>query len=52
MKGKKIYMGDHLTPNQLAHMNECMPKIKEERARGKLAFYRNGRVEVMDKLSK
>lgn len=42
LKGKRIFMVDDLTPNQLTHVNECMPKIKEERAKGKLAFYWNG----------
>ena len=41
-----------LTPTQLANMKECMPRIKAARKEGKLAFYKQGRVMIMEKHTK
>ena len=49
LKDTGIYLGDDLTLSQIAHMMECMPKIRAARASGKLAFYRDGRVVILEK---
>ena len=49
LKKPRIFMGDDLTLSQLAHMNEVMPEIKAAREKGKVAFYREERVVIMER---
>ena len=51
LKKTGIFLGDDLTLSQLAHMNEVMPEIRAAREKGKLAFYRDGRVVIMERHS-
>ena len=48
LKKTGIFLGDDLTLSQLAHMQEVMPEIKAAREKGKIAFYRDGRVVILD----
>ena len=52
LKETGIFLGDDLTLAQVAHMQELMPEIKAAREKGKIAFYRGGRVIVLKKRSK
>ena len=47
---KKTYrfLGDDLTLSQIAHMKEVMPEIRAAREKGKIAFYRDGRVVILE----
>ena len=49
LKGEKTYLDEDLTPAQVAHRKECMPKVLEARKQGKFAVYRNGRVIIADR---
>ncbi|MCO5564111.1 hypothetical protein L7F22_017767 [Adiantum nelumboides] len=51
LKKTGIFLGDDLTPSQLAHMREVMPEITAAREKGKLAFYRDGRVVILERRS-
>lgn len=48
LKKSGIFLGDDLTLSQLAHMQEVMPEIKAAREKGKIAFYREGRVVILE----
>ena len=48
LKKTGIFLGDDLTLSQLAHMQEVMPEIQAARNKGKIAFYRDGRVVILD----
>lgn len=52
LKGEKVYLEDDLTPAQVAHRRECMPRIMEARQAGKWAVYRDGRVIITEKRAK
>ena len=52
LKKTGIFLGDDLTLSQLAHMQEVMPEIKGVREKGKIAFYREGPVVIMDQRPK
>ncbi|KAH7296067.1 hypothetical protein KP509_26G007700 [Ceratopteris richardii] len=49
LKKTGVFLGDDLTLSQLAHMREVMPEIREAREKGKLAFYRDGRVVILER---
>ena len=49
LKKTGIFIGDDLTLSQLAHMREVMPEIRAAREKGKLAFYRDGRVVIVER---
>ena len=49
LKKTGIFLGDDLTLSQLAHMNEVMPEIRAAREKGKIAFYREGRVVILER---
>ena len=51
LKQTGIFLGDDLTLSQLAHMREVMPEIKAAREKGKIAFYRDGRVMIVERRS-
>lgn len=51
LKDTGIFLGDDLTLTQVAHMQELMPEIRAAREKGKIAFYRGGRVIVLEKRS-
>lgn len=51
LKKTGIFLGDDLTLAQVAHMQELMPEIKAARENGKIAFYRGGKVVVLEKRS-
>lgn len=51
LKKTGIFLGDDLTLSQLAHMKEVMPEIRAAREKGKLAFYRDGRVVIVQRHS-
>lgn len=51
LKKTGIFLGDDLTLSQLAHMQEVMPEIRKAREKGKVAFYRDGRVVIMERRS-
>lgn len=51
LKGDKIYLNEDLTPAQVSHRREHMPKVLEARKEGKFAMYRDGRVIIMEKRS-
>lgn len=51
LKKTGIFLGDDLTLSQVAHMMEVMPEIRAAREKGKLAFYRDGRVVILEKRS-
>ena len=51
LKKTGIFLGDNLTLSQLAHMNEVMPEIRAAREKGKMAFYRDGRVVIVERRS-
>ena len=47
-----IFLGDDLTVAQVAHMKEKMPEILAAREKGKIAFYRGGKVVILEKQTK
>lgn len=49
LKGLNVYLGDDLTPAQVAHRNACMPKVHEARKNGMWAVYRDGRVIITER---
>ena len=49
LKKTGIFLGDDLTLAQVAHMQEVMPEIKAAREKGKVAFYRDGRVVILER---
>ena len=49
LKKTGIFLGDDLTLAQIAHMQEVMPEIKAARTKGKIAFYRDGRVVIVER---
>lgn len=49
LKKTGVFLGDDLTLSQLAHMREVMPEIRAAREKGKLAFYRDGRVVILER---
>lgn len=49
LKKTGIFLGDDLTLAQVAHLKEVMPEIKAAREKGKIAFYRGGRVVILEK---
>lgn len=51
LKKTGIFLGDDLTLSQIAHMKEVMPEIRAAREKGKTAFYREGRVVIMERRS-
>ena len=51
LKGEKIYLNEDLTPAQVAHRREHIPKVLEAQKEGKFAMYRDGRVIIMEKRS-
>ena len=51
-KTADIFLGDDLTLSQVAHMQEVMPDIRAAREKGKIAFYRDGRVVILEQSSK
>lgn len=51
LKKTGIFIGDDLTLSQLAHMREVMPEIRAAREKGKMAFYRDGRVVITERRS-
>ena len=52
LKKTGIFLGDDLTLSQVAHMQEVMPDIRAAREKGKIAFYRDGRVVILEQSSK
>ena len=52
LKKMDIFLGDDLTLSQVAHMQEVMPDIRAAREKGKIAFYRDGRVVILERSSK
>lgn len=52
LKGGKIYLGDDLTPSQVAHRREAMKEVHAARTAGKWAVYRDGRVIISEARSK
>ena len=52
LKDTGIFLGDVLTLAQIVHMQEVMPEIKAVRAKGKIAFYRGGKVVILEKPTK
>ena len=51
LKKTGIFLGDDLTLSQIAHMMEVMPDIRAAREKGKIAFYRDGRVVIVERRS-
>ena len=51
LKGENIYLNEDLTPTQVAHRREHMPKVLEARKEEMFAMYRDGRVIIMEKRS-
>lgn len=51
LKGEKIYLDDDLTPAQVAHRKEHMPRVLEARKEGKWAVYREGKVIITERRS-
>lgn len=51
LKKTGIFLGDDLTLSQIAHMKEVMPEIRAAREKGKMAFYRDGRVVIVERRS-
>ena len=49
LKGEKIYLDDDLTPAQVAHRKENMPRVLDARKEGKWAVYRDGKVIITEK---
>ena len=49
LKGEKIYLSADLTPAQVAHRKENMPRVLAARQEGKWAYYRDGRVIIIEK---
>ena len=49
LKKTGIFLGDDLTVAQVAHMKEKMLEILAAREKGKIAFYSNGRVVILEK---
>ncbi len=49
LKKTGVFLGDDLTLSQLAHMKEVMPEITAAREKGKIAFYRDGRVVILER---
>lgn len=49
LKGEKIYLDEDLTPAQVAHRKEHMPRVLEARKEGKWAVYRDGKVIITDR---
>ena len=49
LKQTGIFLGDDLTLAQIAHLQEVLPEIKAAREKGKSAFYRGGRVVILEK---
>ena len=49
LKGEKIYLDDDLTPAQVAHRKENIPRVLEARKEGKWAVYRDGKVIITEK---
>lgn len=52
LKGGKIYLGDDLTPSQVAHRRAAMVEVHEARKAGKWAVYRDGRVIISEARTK
>ena len=52
LKDTGIFLGDDLTLAQVAHMQEVMPEIKAARENGKIAFYRGGKVVILERQTK
>ena len=44
-----IFLGDDLPLAQIAHMQELMPEIKAAREKGEIAFYRGGKVVILER---
>ena len=49
LKETGIFLGDDLTLAQVAHMQEMLPEIQAARKKGKIAFYRGGRVVILER---
>ena len=49
LKGEKIYLDDDLTPAQVTHRKENMPRVLDARKEGKWAIYRDGKVIITEK---
>ena len=53
LKETRIFLRDNLTPTQITHMKRAMPKIRAaKREKGKTAFYKDGRVVIVEQSSK
>ena len=52
LKKTEIFLGDDLTVAQVAHMKEKMPEIVAAKEKGKIAFYRGGKVVILEKQTK
>ena len=52
LKETGIFLGDDLTVAQVAHMKEKMREILAAREKGKIAFYRGGKVVILEKQTK
>ena len=52
LKDTGIFLGDDLTLAQIAHMQEMMPKITAAREKGKISFYRGGKVIILERRTK
>ena len=52
LKDTGIFLGDDLTLAQIAHMQEMMSEITTAREKGKFAFYRGGKVVILEKSTK
>ena len=50
LKDQKIYLDDDLTPTQIAHRKQEMPKVLAARNAGKKAVYRDGHVFIDGKM--
>lgn len=49
LKTIRIFMQDDLTLKQFANMRECMLKITKVRDKVKLAFYKQGKMTILNK---
>ena len=49
LKKTGIFLGNDLTVAQVAHMQEKMPEILVAIEKGKIAFYRGGKVVILEK---
>ena len=49
LKGEKIYLDDDLTPAQVTHRKENMPRVLDARKEGKWVVYRDGKVIITEK---